>query len=176
VVVGLDGSPLAEQGLAVAGGLASALDNRLWLVQAVSSTAVAQVARLREQGEQVSASGYLRATAERVAGGAWDTLGQHLTGHDVGIPDAPDNRPPESETGPDTGGPGWEVVQSDDPAAALSHFAHERRASALVLSTHGRSGLRADVLGSTCLAVVAQATVPVLVFVPDAPDQAALPA
>jgi nucleotide-binding universal stress UspA family protein len=76
----------------------------------------------------------------------------------------------------DDGGPGWEVVHSDDPAGALADFANPRQASALVLSTHGRSGLRAEVLGSTCLATVARAGAPVLVLPPQGPSQEALPA
>ncbi|MDH4362510.1 MAG: universal stress protein [Acidimicrobiia bacterium] len=160
VVVGLDGSGLAEQALPAALALATALGTRLWLAQAVPSAAVAQAEHLREQGEQVSTSAYLRDTAAQVAAGAWDTLGHRVAG---------------TTTGADSGERvGWELVQSDHPAEALAAFAGERRAAALVLSTHGQSGLRADVFGSTALEAVARSTAPVLVIRPDSGDEPAL--
>lgn len=164
VVVGLDGSDLAEQALPVALALAGALGTRLWLVEAVPGATVAQAEHLRTEGEHVSTSAYLRDTVAQVAAGAWDTLGHHLSGSGSGTGTEPGERV------------GWELVQSDHPAEALAAFAGERRAAALVLSTHGRSGLRADVLGSTALEVVARSTVPVLVIRPDGDDEPALPA
>lgn len=160
VVVGLDGSDLAEQALPVALALAGALDTRLWLTQAVPGAAVVQAEHLRERGENVSTSAYLRDTATQVAAGAWDTLGHHLTG---------------TSTGADHGERvGWELVQSDHPAEALAGFAAERRAAALVLSTHGQSGLRADVFGSTAMEAVARSSVPVLVIRSGTADEPAL--
>ncbi len=164
VVVGLDGSDLAEQALPVALALAGALGTRLWLVEAVPGATVVQAEHLRAQGEHVSTSAYLRDTLAQVAAGAWDTLGHHLAGTSTGTGTEPGERV------------GWELVQSDRPAEALAAFAGERRAAALVLSTHGRSGLRADVLGSTALEAVARSTVPVLVIRPDGGDEAALTA
>lgn len=162
VVVGLDGSDLAEQALPAALALAAALGTRLWLTQAVPSTVVAQAEHLREQGEHVSTSAYLRDTAAQVAAGAWDTLGHHLVGGaDGGSIDAEERV-------------GWELVQSDHPAEALTTFVGERRAAALVLSTHGQSGLRADVFGSTALEAAARSSAPVLVVRPDGGDEAAL--
>lgn len=162
VVVGLDGSDLAEQALPVALALAGALGTRLWLVEAIPGATVAQAEHLRTQGERVSTSAYLRDTVAQVAAGAWDALGHHLAGTGTG-----------TEPGERVG---WELVQSDHPAEALAAFAGERRAAALVLSTHGRSGLRADVLGSTALEAVARSTVPVLVIRPDGSDEPALTA
>ncbi len=163
VVVGLDGSSLAEQALPVALSLAGALGNRLWLAQAVPRAAVAQAEHLRTQGEHVSTSAYLRDTAAQVAAGEWDSLGHQLAG---------------AEPGGGTGDPGervgWELIQSDHPAEALTAFAGERQAAALVLSTHGRSGLRAEVLGSIGLEAVARSTVPVLMIRPEGDDEPAL--
>lgn len=168
VVVGLDGSDLAEQALPVALALAGALGTRLWLVEAVPGATVAQAEHLRTQGEHVSTSAYLRDTVAQVAAGAWDTVGHHLAATATGTGTA---------TGSEPGEPvGWELVQSDDPAEALAAFAGERRAAALVLSTHGRSGLRADVFGSTALEAVARSAVPVLVIRPEGEDEAALTA
>ncbi len=164
VVVGLDGSDLAEQALPAATALAAALGTRLWLAQAVPTAAVAQAEHLREEGEHVSTSAYLRDTAAQVASGAWDTLGHHLVGVAVDATADPGERV------------GWELVQSDHPAEALAAFAAERRAAALVLSTHGRSGLRADVIGSTALEAVARSSVPVLVMRPAIGEEAALTA
>ena len=142
VVIGLDGSPMAEQSLDLATELASALGARVWLVEALGHSTIRQVEQLHSRGEAVSASAYLRQTAARL-----ETEGQDV---------------------------GWELVQSDDPVAAVAGFAQDRKASVIVLSTHGSSGLRADVFGSTCLAVVAAATAPVLVSVPEGPQQGAL--
>lgn len=168
VVVGLDGSDLAEQALPVALALAGALGTRLWLVEAVPGATVAQAEHLRTRGERVSTSAYLRDTEAQVAAGAWDTLGHHLAGAGASADTGNGGEPGERV--------GWELVQSDHPAEALAAFAGERRAAALVLSTHGRSGLRADVLGSTALEAVARSTVPVLVIRPDGDDEAALTA
>jgi len=171
VVVGLDGSDLAEQALPAAAALAAALGTRLWLAEAVPTAVVAQAEHLREQGERVSTSAYLRDTAAQVASGAWDTLGHHLVATEAGVP---------AEVGAAGGDPGervgWELVQSDHPAEALAGFAAERRAAALVLSTHGRSGLRADVFGSTALEAVARSSVPVLVIRPGTADEPTLTA
>lgn len=160
VVVGLDGSDLAEQALPVALALAGALGTRLWLTQAVPTAAVAQAEHLREQGEQVSTSAYLRDTAGQVAAGAWDTLGHHQIG--AGTVGDPGERV------------GWELVQSDHPAEALASFAAERRAAALVISTHGQSGLRANVFGSTAIEAVARSNAPVLVIRSGTVDEPAL--
>ncbi len=173
VVVGLDGSGLAEQALPVAAALAAALGHRLWLAQAVPTATVAQAEHLRERGEHVSTSAYLRDTAAQVASGAWDTLGHHLVGADVGLPGAGADADPAGDPGERVG---WELVHSDHPAEALAAFAAERRATAVVLSTHGRSGLRADVIGSTALEVVARSSVPVLVIRPAVGEEPALTA
>lgn len=187
VVVGLDGSDLAEQSLSAATGLAAALGTRLWLVEAVPTGTLAQAERLRARGEAVSTSAYLRRTASDVAAGSWDTLGHHLAGADLGLPTddasaAAAPRPtatatPAAATGDQPGERvGWELVQSDRPAEALAAFGTERRAAVLVLSTHGASGLRADVLGSTCMETVARASAPVLVIRPTGGDEPALTA
>lgn len=162
VVLGLDGSPLAEQAIAPAQGLAGALGARLWVVEAADPAAVALAEQLRDRGEQVSTSAYLRTMAERLATGAWDAA------HDE----------PLSTVAAPAGGSnldvGWELVQGADPVSALVDFVAARRASALVLGTHGRSGLRADIFGSTCMGAVAHSTAPVVVLMPEHPAQAEL--
>lgn len=142
VILGLDGSPLAESAIEVALGFAGALDTRLWLVQVADTGTVEQVERLRDRGEAVSASAYLRDTADRLGDAVVDV--------------------------------GWELVQSDQTVTALVEFAIDRHAALLVTSTHGESGLRSEVLGSTALGIVAEATVPVLAMVPSGGDEIAL--
>ena len=74
VVVPLDGSTRAEAALAPALAVAEASGARLWLVTVVSQSTVEAVASMRERGERVSESGYLRGVA--------DDLSSHH--HDVG--------------------------------------------------------------------------------------------
>ncbi len=67
VTVALDGSPTAERALDAACSFARSFDQRLELVQVVDGATSAHVARLREAGEQVSESGYLRSVVKRLA-------------------------------------------------------------------------------------------------------------
>lgn len=64
VVVALDGSVRAERSLSPA--LAAADGDRLWLISSVPAATTEHVAKLRERGENVSESGYLRSVAERL--------------------------------------------------------------------------------------------------------------
>lgn len=66
------------------------------------------------------------------------------------------------------GGPAeWEVLHDPDPAQAICRFAEALPASTLVLTTHGRGGLRRLAAGSVALAVIRDAPCPVLAFRPD---------
>ena len=65
VIVALDGSGLAERGLAAATGLARALGGNVRLVQAVPRAMSAHVEELRARGEQVSESAYIRDVCDR---------------------------------------------------------------------------------------------------------------
>jgi nucleotide-binding universal stress UspA family protein len=56
-----------------------------------------------------------------------------------------------------------EVLVGDDVAATLTRLAEERGAAYLVVTTHGRSGLRRLVLGSVAEAVLRKSPVPVVV-------------
>jgi nucleotide-binding universal stress UspA family protein len=62
----------------------------------------------------------------------------------------------------------WEVLHGDDPAVAIVDHATRVGASLIVMTTHGRSGIRAIALGSVATGIVRHATCPVLVFGPKA--------
>lgn len=74
VTVALDGSPTAERALPAGMAFAASLGTRAELVQVVNKATADHVARLREAGEQVSESGYVRSVADRLA----------AEGHNVG--------------------------------------------------------------------------------------------
>ncbi|MCP3936851.1 MAG: universal stress protein [Actinomycetia bacterium] len=61
-------------------------------------------------------------------------------------------------------GAGWEVLHGDHPAAAVLSAAGD--SSLIVMSTHGRSGLRRLVMGSVTTSVVRDSTTPVVVVNP----------
>lgn len=60
----------------------------------------------------------------------------------------------------------WDVLHRDDPAAAIVDEA--RGVSLIVMSTHGRSGLRRLVMGSVATSVVRDSLAPVVVVNPPA--------
>ena len=64
--------------------------------------------------------------------------------------------------------PAWQFVREGKPADQILATAREWDADAIVVGTHGRSGVSRLVLGSTAEAVVRQAPCPVLVIKPRA--------
>jgi nucleotide-binding universal stress UspA family protein len=60
-----------------------------------------------------------------------------------------------------------EVVAGSDPARAIADLARETPGAAVLMSTHGRSGLETAVLGSVADAVVRTAGVPLLLVGPE---------
>jgi nucleotide-binding universal stress UspA family protein len=73
MVVGIDGSALAERSLPLALAMAQRFDLRPLLMQVVSTDHAAQLERLRARGEAVSDSVYLRDVAERLGAG-WEIV------------------------------------------------------------------------------------------------------
>lgn len=67
VIVPLDGSPTAESALEPAIAIAAASEAKIWLVTVVPPATVEAVAHLRDAGESVSESGYLRSVAARLS-------------------------------------------------------------------------------------------------------------
>ncbi|HLI28398.1 MAG TPA: universal stress protein [Chloroflexota bacterium] len=139
VVVGLDGSPLAEAALAPAAQLAAWLDSGLVLAQVVEpivpvvTDGAAYVPPFDEEAELAAARQYLSSLIAdpRLAGRLAEV-----------------------------------VAEVGDPATMLVRVADERQAAALALATHGRTGLARIVLGSVAIAVVQRADVPLLVYRP----------
>ncbi len=66
ILVLLDGSERAERAIDPALALANAHDTQLRLLNVVSPITTAHVAKLREEGESVSESGYIRSVATRL--------------------------------------------------------------------------------------------------------------
>ena len=64
----------------------------------------------------------------------------------------------------------WEVLHGPDPAAAIAEYADAERGTLIVLSTHGRTGLRAVTAGSVATRVVHTAKSPVLALRPAAAE------
>ena len=64
--------------------------------------------------------------------------------------------------------PPWQFLRERKPADEILAAAREWEADAIVIGTHGRSGMSRLVLGSTAESVVRQALCPVLVVKPHA--------
>lgn len=76
VIVGVDGSVLAERCLPAAVGLAAALGSNVKLLEAVSSVVTEHIGRLKRRGERVSENAYIRDLAERLndASVSWEVV------------------------------------------------------------------------------------------------------
>ncbi len=73
IIVGIDGSALAERSLPLALAMALRFDLHLTLVQVVSTGHAAQLERMRARGEAVSESAYVRDVAEHLGTG-WEMV------------------------------------------------------------------------------------------------------
>ncbi len=141
VLVPLDGSPLAEEALVPAKELARALDANLSLVQVIEPPpAVAY--------EVPAGYGYLNVEE-------W----------------VEQAKPYLTDWAKRLGSDGW-AVDTDTlvgyAAATIAELAEAEQAAAIVMATHGRSGVARVVLGSVALGVVQRASMPVLVLRPAA--------
>lgn len=77
VLVGVDGSALAERALPAALDLAAAMDREVWVVHVVPAAVTQHVADLRARGERVSENAYVRDVVERLDAGqsaAWEVV------------------------------------------------------------------------------------------------------
>lgn len=72
VVVALDGSLHAEAAVEIGVSMAQSADAKLWLVNVVDETTVAQVEKLKASGQRVSESGYLRQVSDQLASNGID--------------------------------------------------------------------------------------------------------
>jgi nucleotide-binding universal stress UspA family protein len=147
IMVPLDGSPFAEQALPLAVMLARRSNARVHLTLAAAGMAEA----LAAGGE------YLKEVAEsleaRVPGGVTcDVLA------------------------PDPASPAWPLPAFGSVADALARYVVDHHIDLVVLTTHGRGGVRRAWLGSTADAFVRVAPGPVLLVRPDADAQASVAA
>jgi nucleotide-binding universal stress UspA family protein len=140
-LVALDGDPDHEQGLAVAGELARALDATLHLVMVVHTPGTLP-------GEQAAARlllpGATRAMLDLAEEGAQDYLETR------------------AQAWRDQGRPVTTEVCRGDPPAEIVRAAEAGSADLIVLGTHGKAGTRAFWTGSAGPKIVAQAHIPVL--------------
>jgi nucleotide-binding universal stress UspA family protein len=143
VLVPLDGSPLAERALPFARALARRTGGRLLLVRSVC-VAPSLVPDLPVvQAAAAECTAYLRRVAASVEAGPPPPLGQ---------PAGPAGRGVETEIAVSIGPPGEQILGA----------AREHRVDAIVMTTHGRSGLGRCLYGCVADAVLRRAEAPVL--------------
>ncbi|MCX6020911.1 MAG: universal stress protein [Chloroflexi bacterium] len=144
MLIGLDGSPLAEAILPVAGTLAKRLGAQVTLLQVlhlpddVRDTASPQQLQQLQNEAANTAKDYLLLTSERLS---------------------------------DADHPVRTAVSVGDAAAEIVAFAQQGGADLIALATHGRTGLQRWVYGSVAEKVLHISPVPVLLLRPD--EQAA---
>ena len=143
VIIALDGTPLAEDGIVPGIAFAAALGSTARVVSVIPPATVEHIEYLKSQGQHVSESAYLRAVSER-----FDDRARAQT----------------------AGGLPWQIIHGQDSVGVLVDLATRRRAGLLVVTTHGGSGLPRQLFGSTSMGLVEQATVPILVVNPQGPS------
>ena len=92
-------------------------------------------------------------------------------------PQADDHRPDQpgylqrlAEQHNDVIGTRWEIIQSDDPVAAVEGFAARRNSSFVVVATHGRASTQRRTMASFASDLAGRSERPVLILkVPDVP-------
>jgi nucleotide-binding universal stress UspA family protein len=60
-----------------------------------------------------------------------------------------------------------EAVESERPSQAIAEYARENGVDLIVIATHGYTGMKKMMLGSTALRVLSESTVPVLLIRPE---------
>lgn len=133
ILVPLDGSKLAEKALEVAADLARRHDGELELLTVID-TVVANGFNQFASVEHIPITRAVEAYMESTAA-AWK---------DIPVVDS-------------------HVVMAPSPAATIVGFAEEGGFDAIVMASHGRSGLGRWLLGSTAEKVVRSSNVPILV-------------
>ncbi|MDE3096182.1 MAG: universal stress protein [Chloroflexota bacterium] len=141
VLVPLDGSEVAERALPYAAAVARALGAPVLLVSVRRPAATALRARRPEQADRV----------ERETEAAARSYLEEASGR------------LDAALAPET------AVRAGEPAEEIVSLARERGARLLVISTHGRSGIRRWIRGSVATRILRDATAPVLVVGPNVP-------
>jgi nucleotide-binding universal stress UspA family protein len=132
IIVPVDGSPLSERALDLAGVWAAKLELRPWIVTVLDPAA-------GDMPNDVVTSGYVSRLAHHLG----DRLGREVD---------------------------FETLRDKHAADEVCRFAGERKAAMIVISTHGRTGLRRAALGSTAMHIVHHAPCPVLLQLPSPPN------
>lgn len=133
ILVLLDGSKLGELSLSSVEELAGAFDSQVDLVC---------VCEHAERDNRHAAQLYV----ERVAGGVSERIIRR------GVKDAGESKPGRVKT----------VVLSGDPASEILGYVERSDATLVILTSHGRSGLKPWSLGGTAARVIERITKPVL--------------
>ncbi|HLU37837.1 MAG TPA: universal stress protein [Planctomycetota bacterium] len=136
IVVATDLSPAAERAFGPAAALARCLGARVVLLHVVPDAPAAL---------GVHAPPLRSASAESDVAAAKQRLAEFAKAFPDGIP------------------VGCEVIVARDFDAAITDFAHKTDARYLVVTTHGRTGVRRLVLGSVAEGVLRRSRVPVVV-------------
>ncbi len=141
IVVALDGSPFAEDGIEPALALAAGLASNARAVSVIPAASVEHIEHLKAQGQRVSESAYLRGVSDRYEDHARSLTKDALT---------------------------WQIIHGSDPVAELVRVGATQKVGMLVVTTHGGEGLPRQLFGSTSMGLVERSTLPVLVVKPRA--------
>jgi len=142
IVVPLDGSPLAESALSAAVALASAIGGRFVLVGVVPA---ASELIAGEGGAIVAYTGEEHARLEGDAEAYLRSSGERVAADGMSV---------------------TSLVRSGKPAAEIADIAYTQSAAAIVMATHGRTGLVRTMRGSVAGEVVHRSTCPVVLVSP----------
>ena len=140
ILVPLDGSELAESALPHARELAKAFGARITLLSVIEPVAV--YSQPGVVGPVISVAMNIQEEMESL-GQYLDKIAEQLRAENVEV---------------------QRVVREGDPASQICDYAQESKADVIVMSTHGRSGIRRWVYGSVADRVLRGARVPVLLI------------
>ena len=151
ILLPLDGSDVSESALVPARQLAESLGARLHILQVTSQTEEFSIMRGAEFGTM--GSDYSQQVLEEVMTAQRDRIERYLNEVAEGLTEA-----------------GLEVVKAieDGPAAdKIVDYAEAAGVDLIVMSTHGRGGVRRFFVGSVTDKVIRSTNLPVLVVHPD---------
>ena len=151
ILLPLDGSDVSESALAPARQLAESLGARIHILQVTSQTEELSVMRGAELGAM--GSDYSQQVLDEVISAQRDRIQRYL-----------------NEVASDLTSVGLNVVKAieDGPAAdKIVDYAEASGVDLIVMSTHGRGGVRRFLVGSVTDKVIRSTNLPVLVIHPD---------
>ena len=151
ILLPLDGSDVSESALVPARQLAESLGARLHILQVTSQTEEFSIMRGAEFGTM--GSDYSQQVLEEVMTAQRDRIERYLNEVAEGLTEA-----------------GLEIVKAieDGPAAdKIVEYAEAAGVDLIVMSTHGRGGVRRFFVGSVTDKVIRSTNLPVLVVHPD---------